>query len=379
MNPVNASHAKDMSRVWIAIALFVGVVAATVTAAAQTQVEVDVLVQRGRQQLQEARKAGTDEGYQKAEATFTEGLQLDPNNTEALTYRGLARLERSGLLAKQGRFEDSGTLTNEAVADLDRAVSLHPNDYQARLMRGSSYAQFPSFLNKGPTAIEDLETVTKHPQFASQSAEARARIHLTLGRAYAAAGQTEKAKGSFGDAVVINAQSPSGVAAQQELEKLGTTPAAIDSQGRRRPDHFAQISSETSPVIVAATVTLPTNAKIQDRGSLPPSMQKFLSQLEMQPGLLGTHMLMSVDHPQMLVIMTWWKDKHALNDWFYSDTHQGIIKEYYGGGKEQVSRDNAKGTMRQSGQIGMELFGSLPGSIRYGGGLAPDNAEKKNP
>lgn len=69
-----------------------------------------------------------------------------------------------------------------------------------------------------------------------------------------------------------------------------------------------------------------------------------------------------------------------MNDWFYSDTHQGIIKEYYGAGTErEVSPDNAKGTMRQSGQIGMELFTSLPGSIRYGGGLAPDSAEKKNP
>lgn len=275
-----AGYSKGVLRFCLAIAFFVG---AAVTASAQTQVEVDVLVQRGRQQLLEARKAGTDEAYQKAETTFTEALQIDQTNIPALTYRGLTILDRSALMAKQGRFDVSGMLTNKAVADLNRAVSLSPNDYHARLARGSTYAQFPPFLNKGPTAIEDLEVVTKHPQFASQSAEARARVQLTLGSVYAAAGQTEKAKQALVAAVTVSPQSPSGIAAQQELEKLAKTPAAIDSQGRRRPDHFPQISDETSPVIVAATVTLPTNASIQNRSSLPPSMQRFLSQLDSNP------------------------------------------------------------------------------------------------
>jgi hypothetical protein len=107
-------------------------------------------------------------------------------------------------------------------------------------------------------------------------------------------------------------------------------------------------------------------------------MQKFMVQLEKQPGLLGMHMLMSMDHPNMLVIMTWWKDKKAVNDWFYSDTHQGIIKEYYGAGGERPAGSSKAGpSMKESGQIGMELFTSLPGSVRYGGGLAPDGAEKK--
>ena len=331
------------------------------------------------QQLQEARKAGTDEAYVKAETTLTEALQLDPKNVEALTYRGLVKLDRSGWLAKQGRFDASGAVTNEAVADLDRAVSLNPNDYQARLMRGSSYAQFPSFLNKSTTAIEDLEVVTKHSQFASQSPEARARVQLTLGRAYAAAGQTEKARASFSAAVAVGPQSPGGLAAKQELEKLAATPTALDSQGRRRPDHFPQISDETAPVIVAATVTLPALVNVRSRASLQPSMQKFLVQLEKQPGLLGMHMLMSMDHPNMLVIMTWWKDKKAVNDWFYSDTHQGIIQEYYGaGGERPASSAKAGSSMKESGQIGMELFTSLPGSVRYGGGLAADGLEKKS-
>lgn len=347
-------------------------------AATQTQTDANVLLQSGRQQFQEARKAGTDEAYQKAEATFTQALQLEPKSIEALTYRGLVKFERSGLLAKQGHFDASGALTNEAVADLDRAVSLDPNDYQARLMRGLSYAQFPSFLNKGTTAIEDLEVVTKHSQFASQSAAARARVQLTLGRAYAAAGQTEKAGESFGAAIAVAPQSPDGIMAKQELEKLAATPVAKDSQGRRRPDHFPQISDETSPIIVAATVTLPAGVNISGRASLQPSLQKFLGQLEKQPGLLGMHMLMSMDQPRMLVIMSWWKDKKALNDWFYSDTHQGIISEYYSSGPPRPQSNGKPGpSMKDSGQIGMELFTSLPGSVRYGGGLVPDSIQKK--
>ena len=194
----------------------------------------------------------------------------------------------------------------------------------------------------------------------------------------ALAGQTEKARADFRAAVEIGAKSPDGIAAQQELDKLAAPPSATDSQGARRPDHFPELSSDTSPIIVAATVTLPGHNYEKGRASLGPSMEKFLGRLEKQPGLLGMHTLMSMDHPGMLVILTWWKDKKALNDWFYSDVHRGIIQEYYGAGTPpRPAGDSAKPTMNQSGQIGMELFTSLPGSIRYGGGLTPDSAVVK--
>lgn len=91
------------------------------------------------------------------------------------------------------------------------------------------------------------------------------------------------------------------------------------------------------------------------------------------------HTLTSLDYPNMLVIMTWWQDKKALNDWFYSDVHQGIIKQYYGRATEQpVDGDKAGPRMSRASQIGMELFTSLPGSVRYGGGLAPNSAEKND-
>ena len=368
-------HPKALPLVFLTL-LFLGLP----TAGAQTQAQVDVLVQNGRQQSLEARKVGTEEAFQKAEATLTEALQLDANNVSALTYRGMVKLEHSGLLARKGSFEASGALTNEACADLDRAVKINPNDYQARLMRGSSYAQFPAFLNKGATAIEDLEAVTRHSVFAAQSAEARAHVYLVLGRAEGLAGQTEKARNSFYAAAQINPKSPDGLAAQQELDKLAASPLATDSQGLRRPDHFPELSSDISPIIVAATVTLPIHNYEKGRASLGPSMQKFLGQLEKQPGLLGMHTLMSMDHPGMLIILTWWKDKRALNDWFYGDVHRGIIAEYYGAGAaQQIGSDRTKTTMSQSGQISMELFTSLPGSVRYGGGLAPESVEKKKP
>lgn len=344
--------------------------------ASATHAQDTKLIATGQQQLVAARTANTEEAYRLAESTFEQAVKLDPKAAMARTYLGLARMELSGWIARQGRFDVSGEVMNKAIADLDAAVAMAPDNLQVRMSRGSSYAEFPSFLNKGSLAREDLEIVVRHPNFAAQSSDTRARVYFTLGRVYAAAGESEKARASWTAAVAANPQTREGQAAQRELEKLGNPVVAKDVAGRRMPDRFPKIPLETSPIMVAATVTFPDHKGDWERASLPDSMKAFLAKLEKQPGLLGVHALSSVDRRGMLVILTWWENKRALNDWFYSATHQGIISQFYGNRPPAAGAVGTNAPVGAMGQVGIELFARLPGGMQFGGGLTPARPEK---
>jgi tetratricopeptide (TPR) repeat protein len=351
-------------------------IALSSAAYSQNNSELAKLLTTGQQQLAAARTANTEQGYKLTEATFEQAVQLEPKDAIARAYLGLARMELSGWIARQGRFGPSGEVMNKAIADLDAAVVLGPDNLQVRMLRGSSYAEFPSFLNKGPLAREDLEVVVHHPTFASQSSDLRARVYFTLGRVYGAAGEVEKARASWKAAVAANPQGRDGQAAQRELDKLATPVVATDVAGHRMPDRFPRIPLETSPIMVAATVTFPDHQGDWERASLPDSIKAFLAKLEKQPGLLGVHALSSVDHRGMLVILTWWENKQALNNWFYSEAHQGIISQFYGNRPPASGAAAPNTPVGGMGQVGIELFTALPGGMKFGGGLTPARAEK---
>lgn len=323
--------------------------------------------------LVEARTKGNYESFVEAEKSLDQILQNEPKNTQALIMRGQTKLERAGLLAKQGKFEDSGSLTTQATVDLDAAVNTTPKEIQPHLARGLVYSQFPGFMNKNQTAVEDLEFVIKAEKFSSLKTATQARVYLVLGKNYLIGGQKEKSAMMFRNAVKADANSEDGTEAQEELEKL-ENPVAVDSQGNVRSDRFSQVDAKTSPIIVAATVTVPIHKSGWNRENMPATMQKFLKDTETQKGFLGMRVMQDVDNPTMLLILTWWQDKSALNNWFYSNTHQGIIKDYYVQGANQSNNSNSNGKMSGASQIGMELFTSLPGGIRYGGGLTPEKA-----
>jgi heme-degrading monooxygenase HmoA len=91
-----------------------------------------------------------------------------------------------------------------------------------------------------------------------------------------------------------------------------------------------------------------------------------MDRLKGWPGLLGTRVMASLDQSGQVVIVTWWKDKAAVNDWFYGEAHQGMIRDAYGTPAGARSTDVT--------QVGIELFAPLPGGTRIHGGLTPESA-----
>ena len=150
---------------------------------------------------------------------------------------------------------------------------------------------------------------------------------------------------------------------------LGRDPAALD--------RFPEIAGDTGPIMVAASVTLPFKQGHWTEADYSPDFREFLDGLDRQPGLLGTHALSSVDEPGMLVILTWWKDKQALNGWFYSDVHQGYIHRVYGSrtpgaaspapGVADPPGGRPRGGAEDRVQVGIDLCLPLPGGIHLGG------------
>ncbi len=328
------------------------------------------LIEAGRKQLQSARVAQTADAYLMAETLFDQAVRLDSASGLALGFRGAAKLERSGLLARQGDFGPAGKLMADAGLDMDAAVHLSPANWQVRMLRGMSYAQFPNFMGKGPTAAEDLEALIANPEFAKQPGPVRAAAHFQLGHVSVDLGQPDRARAAWLNSVSAAPDSTDGKAAKAALSKLGAGDSAHDSAGHPMPDRFPQLRDDVAPVIVSASFTLPGHNFTADDSTWHPRMLEFMKALAHQPGLTSMHRLVSLDHPGMLVILTWWKDKKALNDWFYSRGHQDIIQWIYGRGGEAQAQPTSSQTS-QASQIAMELFTTLPGGMQFGGGIGP--------
>jgi heme-degrading monooxygenase HmoA len=318
------------------------------------------LLTRGRTQLVAARSANTEEAYVAAERVFDDAVKLDAKDSLALLYRGSAKMEHAGWLAQQGKFVPANELMSVACADLDAAVSMSPDNLQVRMTRGLMYGRFPAFLNKGPLGRQDLEAALKNATLDSQPKQMRAQVHLVLGIVYAASGEAAKAGAEFLAVVDANPDGDEAREARDQMKKLAETAPAV-SKGPYRPDRFPKIGADVTPVIAAASVTMP--------GADPahsPTILKMAANLKTQPGNQGVHVLASADKPGMVVIFTWWKDKQALNQWFYSDAHQGLIHAMY-----LEHHDNVQAGDGPS-QVAIELMTALPGGMRFNGGLTPE-------
>ena len=242
------------------------------------------------------------------------------DDAKALFQQGIDKLKRSGPLAQQGKFAEANALMQDGMAEMDRAVSLAPDSLELRLMRGMMYGSMPPFLNKTGTAREDLDFAVGLPEFNNLPQDRRDRV---LGL----------------------------------LERLREAGLSV------RPDRFPKVPVEASPLIAAASITYSEATT----GRAPASVERIMKKLDGYPGLLGKHMVASIDHPGMFIIFTWWKNKQALNDWFYGDLHQGWMRER----GRAMSGETGVSAGEIPSQVAMEVFAGLPGGVQINGGFIP--------
>jgi len=278
---------------------------------------------------------------------------LHAEQASELLARAHAKMQRAGELAQKSDFGPANALMAEAFADYDAAVEQAPNDFKIRQARAMMYGQLPPFLNKVAVARKDLEWVIQQKEFGSLAAEQQARTYVLLGMA-------TRERAHFAKAVELAPETSAGKRAAIELAKMNQPAVAFDPAGRPMPDRFEKVSVDVSPLMAAATVTLPGENITKER------MAFITDAMKNHPGLLATHLLQSVDHPGMAVLLMWWKDKVALNNFFYGEIHRSLTSRIYG----QPAKATQGGT---ASQVGLELFTVLPAGSRVGGGVVPED------
>ena len=269
----------------------------------------------------------------------------------ALLARAQSKMQKAGELAQKSDFGPANALMTEAFADYDAAVDQAPADFAIRHARAMAYGQMPPFLNKTAIARKDLEWVVQQKEFVALKREQQARAYVLLG-------MVTRDRAHFAKAVELAPETSAGKRAATELDRMDKPPVAFDPSGRPMRDRFEKVGLNVTPLMAAATVTLPGENITKER------LAFITDAMKNQPGLLGSHLLQSVDHPGMAVLLTWWKDKVALNNFFYGEIHSNFTSRVYG----QASKSGMA-----SSQVGVELFTVLPAGSRVGGGIVPED------
>ena len=154
---------------------------------------------------------------------------------------------------------------------------------------------------------------------------------------------------------------------------------------------FREISAV---LVVAALVFSPALMAGQARPPQPPpGFPDLVGALKATPGCVGVEVARTGSGKQ--VIFAWFEDKKAALNWYYSDTHQAAMKQFFPQSREESKRtpmkdvpddggpvlaiasltmaDKAPGdvTTLPISQIAIELYRPLPGGIALGGRFAP--------
>ena len=128
----------------------------------------------------------------------------------------------------------------------------------------------------------------------------------------------------------------------------------------------------------------PADDKVKDAG-----FPDLVGALKATPGCLGVETAKT--ESGKLVIFAWFEDKKAALKWYYSDTHQAVIKRFFPGRKlsdhplagvpddggpvmavASVTMNEERTKERPFKQIAIELYKPLRGGLSLGGRFAPD-------
>jgi hypothetical protein len=126
----------------------------------------------------------------------------------------------------------------------------------------------------------------------------------------------------------------------------------------------------------------------------PQQPPDLIAALRGTPGVLGVDAASTMSGKQ--VIFAWFENKQAVLNWFYSDTHQAVMRMAPGGssGRKPLAdiadnsgpiltiasltmtdRPQVSGVQMPVSQIAIELYAPLPGGLAAGGRFAPSSVK----
>ncbi len=147
---------------------------------------------------------GDTAAFDRAMKLIDDTLKADPNHAEALVWRGDGRLFMAGQAFQRGAIAEGQTLAAQATADMDRAVSLAPDDIAVRIPRAAALLPFargmrpfnrPEADRMTRTAIDDFDFVvaTSTPRWSKLSGHGRGELLGALADGWLQLGDVTKA------------------------------------------------------------------------------------------------------------------------------------------------------------------------------------------
>lgn len=146
---------------------------------------------------------GDQQAFDRAMKACDEAIAANPQNAEALVWRGSALLAKAGQFFQAGNFQQGGELWKQGHAEMDRAVSLAPENPDVLIVRGSTLLQASRFLPAPDQAaamlekgLGDFELALKvlSPSFDALPVDVRGRLLIGLADGWQRSGDAAKTK-----------------------------------------------------------------------------------------------------------------------------------------------------------------------------------------
>jgi tetratricopeptide (TPR) repeat protein len=204
----------------IFIGISAGICVIVGSAVADDTPSVDHFLASGRASLRDAQQ-GDKDALKEAEGQLDRALSLAPDNAQVLALHG-------SMLVLKGRYATLPLMkmrhVQKGLEELDRAVELDPEDLQIRSRRGTYCLKLPVIFARAETAVEDFEHLL---QVAAQntgafSSQEQIGLRLSLAQAKLKVGDVDEARALL-ESILHDA--PGAAHAEQAralLEDMGT-------------------------------------------------------------------------------------------------------------------------------------------------------------
>jgi hypothetical protein len=179
---------------------------------------------------------GDTEAFDRAMKLIADTLTANPDHAEALVWRGDARLFLAVQAFQRGAFTEGRKLSAEGIADMERAVSLAPNDIAVRVPRATGLQPYARGLRRfdraeadklTAIAIGDFEFVVaaSQPDWSKLSEHGRGELLGALADGWLSLGETAKAN-AYLDRMVSELPGTAYAknAARRRTDPTGTVP-----------------------------------------------------------------------------------------------------------------------------------------------------------
>jgi tetratricopeptide (TPR) repeat protein len=177
--------------------------------------------------------SGDSARFARAMALCEDTLKANPDHAEALVWHGSGLLFQAGQAFQSGDTAKGMELYGRGLGEMNRAVSLAPDQVGVRIPRGATLFDATRYMPPAQAqpllqlALSDYERALaiQEPGLAKLSHHARGELLFGLAEGYARAGETDKGRQFF--ARVVKEASQSGRVEYSQAWLDGKPPAQV--------------------------------------------------------------------------------------------------------------------------------------------------------